>query len=374
MPASVYIHFPFCLRKCVYCDFCSVVYDEDLKKRYLGALLKEMETTPYAGSIETLYIGGGTPSLLAPSEAEALINKIEQKYTLASHAEVSLEVNPGTVDLQKVKALRSAGINRLSIGVQSMDPAELKLLGRVHDDVDSRNVLEWTGRYFDNFSVDIIYGIPGQEVSGLKESLEEVLSYSPPHVSAYELTAEEGTPLYRMLSEGRLRLPDDDDKIAMYELLSDILVKKGYLHYEISNYSRRGRQCRHNMNYWLRGEYLGFGAAAHAFVGNTRMRNTAEIPEYIRMIELNGSAVIEELPLTSADKDREEIFLGLRTETGIRADKVYGARDRIRLLAEEGLVLEKDGFVRLTEKGMLLSNRVIVEMIDAAENEAAGSG
>ncbi|NOZ26382.1 MAG: radical SAM family heme chaperone HemW [Nitrospirae bacterium] len=358
----------------MYCDFCSVVYDEDLKKRYLGALLKEMETTPYAGSIETLYIGGGTPSLLAPSEAEALINKIEQKYTLASHAEVSLEVNPGTVDLQKVKALRSAGINRLSIGVQSMDPAELKLLGRVHDDVDSRNVLEWTGRYFDNFSVDIIYGIPGQEVSGLKESLEEVLSYSPPHVSAYELTAEEGTPLYRMLSEGRLRLPDDDDKIAMYELLSDILVKKGYLHYEISNYSRRGRQCRHNMNYWLRGEYLGFGAAAHAFVGNTRMRNTAEIPEYIRMIELNGSAVIEELPLTSADKDREEIFLGLRTETGIRADKVYGARDRIRLLAEEGLVLEKDGFVRLTEKGMLLSNRVIVEMIDAAENEAAGSG
>lgn len=367
MSAAIYIHIPFCIKKCNYCDFTSIPFNEPIKDRYLKALMKEIETTPFAGKIETVYIGGGTPSLLEPSEIETIINKLEQKFHLVPKVEITLEVNPGTIDLPKVRELLNTGINRLSIGIQSMNPGELRFLGRVHDETDSRNALKWISRYFDNFSVDIIYGIPGQDLAGLRDNLNQVLSYNPPHISAYELSVEKGTPLSHMLAEGKVMIPGDDDKIAMYELVSDLLTGKGYLHYEISSYSRKGYHCRHNMNYWMRGQYLGFGASAHAFIRETRLRNTPDISGYIRLMEEKGRAVVEEIALTDLDRINEEIFLRLRTDRGINTDIISTAPELLHLLEQEGLILKKNGWIRLTEKGMLLSNRVIVEILDSIE-------
>lgn len=367
MSAAIYIHIPFCIKKCNYCDFTSIPFNEPIKDRYLKALMKEIETTPFAGKIETVYIGGGTPSLLEPSEIETIINKLEQKFHLVPKVEITLEVNPGTIDLPKVRELLNTGINRLSIGIQSMNPGELRFLGRVHDETDSRNALKWISRYFDNFSVDIIYGIPGQDLAGLRDNLNQVLSYNPPHISAYELSVEKGTPLSHMLAEGKVMIPGDDDKIAMYELVSDLLAGKGYLHYEISSYSRKGYHCRHNMNYWMRGQYLGFGASAHAFIRETRLRNTPDISGYIRLMEEKGRAVVEEIALTDLDRINEEIFLRLRTDRGINTDIISTAPELLHLLEQEGLILKKNGWIRLTEKGMLLSNRVIVEILDSIE-------
>ncbi|MEC4685704.1 MAG: radical SAM family heme chaperone HemW [Nitrospirota bacterium] len=367
MSAAIYIHIPFCIKKCNYCDFYSIPFNEPIKDRYLKALMKEIEMTPFAGKVETIYIGGGTPSLLSPSEVEAIINKLEQKFHISHGAEITLEVNPGTINLHKVRALSNTGINRLSIGIQSLNPDELNVLGRVHDEADSRNTMEWTSRYFDNFSVDIIYGIPGQDPEGLRDTLKQVLSYNPPHISAYELSVERGTPLSCMLSEGKVILPADDDKIAMYELTADLLAEKGYLHYEISNYSLKGFHCRHNMNYWMRGEYLGFGVSAHALVQETRLRNTADISDYIRLMEEKGRAAVEEIALTDLDRINEEIFLKLRTDRGFNTDTISTSTGLLHHLEQEGLILKKNGWIRLTERGMLLSNRVIVEILDSIE-------
>ncbi len=371
MSTAIYIHIPFCIRKCNYCDFYSVAFSPALKKRYLRALLKEIDRAPAAGEIDTVYIGGGTPSLLDPTEVETIMSRIARRFHLSRDAEVSLEVNPGTVDLHKIKALRVAGVNRLSIGVQSMSPVELRLLGRIHEAADSHRALDWASRCFDNFSVDILYGIPGQTPSEAEEGLRQVLRYGPQHVSAYELTVEEGTPFFDMISEGSIALPDDDDKIAMYERIAETLEETGYRHYEISNYAREGYRCRHNMNYWLRGEYLGFGASAHAHIRDVRLRNAADISDYIRMTEQVGSAVVEETPLTSSDRAHEEMFLRLRTDVGLNLDRLSTARELVRRLEREGLISETGGAVRLTEKGMLLSNRVIVELMDALERKSA---
>ncbi len=367
MSAAIYIHIPFCIKKCNYCDFSSIVFNEPVKDRYLKALMREIEMASFAGKVETVYIGGGTPSLLTPSEVEKIINKLEQKFHLLHGAEVTLEVNPGTIDLPKIRELRNTGINRLSIGIQSMNPMELRFLGRVHDETDSQNALKWISRYFDNFSVDIMYGIPGQDLEGLRDNLKQVLGYNPPHISAYELSVEKGTPLSCMLAEGKITLSTDDDKIAMYELIADLLKAKGYLHYEISNYSRKDYYCKHNMNYWMRGEYLGFGASAHALIRETRLRNTPDITDYIRLMEEEGRAVVEETALTDLDRVNEEVFLRLRTDRGINTDTISAATELFHLLEQEGLILKKNGWIRLTEKGMLLSNRVIVEILDSIE-------
>ncbi|VAX34431.1 Hypothetical radical SAM family enzyme in heat shock gene cluster, similarity with CPO of BS HemN-type [hydrothermal vent metagenome] len=373
MSAAIYIHIPFCIKKCNYCDFSSIVFNEPVKDCYMKALMKEIEMSSFTGKIETVYIGGGTPSLLEPSEIEAIIYKLEQKFHLVPGVEITLEVNPGTIDLHKVRELRDTGINRLSIGIQSMNPRELRFLGRVHDETDSRNALKWISRYFDNFSVDIIYGIPGQDLAGLRDNLNQVLGYNPTHISAYELSVEKGTPLSYMLAEGKIMLPGDDDKIAMYELVSDLLAGKGYLHYEISSYSRKGYHCRHNMNYWMRGQYLGFGVSAHALIRETRLRNTSDISSYIRLMEEKGSAIVEEIALTDLDRVNEEIFLRLRTDRGINTDTISTASELLHHLEQEGLILKKNGCIRLTEKGMLLSNRVIVEILDTIEKNTATS-
>ncbi len=369
MSRGLYVHIPFCARKCNYCDFISLPYDESLKDRYLRALAREIEECTFGGRVGTVYIGGGTPSLLSPSDTGSLLETIVRKFDVDGGAEMTLEVNPGTIDPSKVRALRDMGINRLSIGIQSLDPGELAVLGRVHDAVDSRNALEWAARYFDNFSVDVMYGLPGQEPSGLRDTLEGLLAYGPPHVSAYELTVEEGTPLSCMVSSGLLTLPSDDGKAAMHELVAELLGKRGYHHYEISNYAREGFHCRHNMNYWTRGEYLGFGAAAHAFDGTKRTRNSPDVAGYIRLVEGEAGAVVEEDLLTMEDRAKEEILLGLRTSRGIETDLPPTASARIMLLEQEGLLLREGNRLRLTEKGMLLSNRVIVEILDSMEEQ-----
>jgi oxygen-independent coproporphyrinogen-3 oxidase len=368
MAAGVYIHIPFCSRRCSYCDFYSTIYDDVTGKRYLDSLIREIEMTSYPGPIDTVYIGGGTPSLLPGSAIERIISKLYWKYAFSPTPEITLEVNPGTVDVRKLRDYKDAGVNRLSIGVQSLDTGDLETLGRNHGRKDALDTMRWTGKIFDNFSVDIIYGIPGQSHAGLRETLQSILEFSPPHISAYELSVEKGTALQNRISSGIMLLPSEEKIAGMYDLISETLNAHGFKHYEISNYSIPDYQCRHNMNYWLRGEYLGFGASAHSFYSEKRLNNVSDIHRYISLIEETGSAVAEVIEISDQDRINEMIFLGLRTELGVDLEGLSLDPPLLDSLVNNGYILIKNNRLSLTERGMLLSNRIIVEILNSLDS------
>ena len=363
--AGVYIHIPFCISKCSYCDFYSLPIDAALKKAYIAALTNEITALSYPGIIKTIYIGGGTPSLLAASEIELILNTLQKQFSIVENPEITMEVNPGSAGAEKIQDLKLSGINRLSIGVQSINSSDLELLGRVHGSDGAINVIRSAERYFDNYSIDLIYGIPGQSTSSFSKTLSAVVEYRPPHISAYELSIEEGRPLASMIAEGKVTPLSDDEKISLYYCLTDALMHKGYTHYEISNYSLEGCQCLHNMNYWMRGEYLGFGASAHSLINERRSRNISEITSYIRMIEIGDSAMVEEAVLNDEERVEEEIFLGLRTSSGIDGRLFSFDPEVVCSLQDAGFITEEGSRISLTEKGMLVSNRVIIELIDS---------
>ncbi|MBF0345877.1 MAG: radical SAM family heme chaperone HemW [Nitrospirae bacterium] len=352
----LYIHIPFCLKKCGYCDFYSIVLDDSTTAPYLDALKGELLLRRRElGLIRTIFIGGGTPALLEASALAALMAFIQRNFKLAPDVEVTIEANPLTIDSPKLDILRSSGINRLSLGVQSLDDGVLRTLGRLHDARQAHKAIEAVVRSFDNFSIDLIYAVPGQSLDSWRTTLLEVLSYTPAHVSAYELSIEPSVPLAR----AGLVLPSEDVAIGMFELVADCLTQSGYLHYEISNYARPYFQCFHNLNYWRSGQYVGIGAGAHSYVDGRRFSNVADVKTYIAAISASKLAIegIEEVTPQLAFE--ESIFLGLRTTEGVKV-----AKSRIvSELETEGLVLYENGALRLTRKGMLLSNRVIAEVI-----------
>ncbi|HXX81594.1 MAG TPA: radical SAM family heme chaperone HemW, partial [Thermodesulfovibrionales bacterium] len=306
---SLYIHIPFCVKMCIYCDFFSVPYDKALATDYITAVLKELELRRNgAGVLKTVYIGGGTPTTIPALALIRLLNTIKGAFGIAPDAELTIEANPGTVTGGMLRALFESGINRLSIGVQSFNDNDLKLLGRIHDfseALDSIAAARDAGII--NLSIDLIYGIPGQTLQAWTQTVSTAIEISPEHVSAYELTPEKDTPLHKLISTGKLEKPDEDTIIRMYSLAIDRFGKAGYSQYEISNFAKPGFQCIHNLNYWNRGQYLGIGAGAHGFIGDRRTKNTGNIRTYIELLSKGDLPEAEVLEISCEDAIKESI-------------------------------------------------------------------
>ncbi len=381
MQTSLYIHFPFCLKKCLYCDFNSLSGSQITPDEYATALLREMglraERLDQPVTAPTLYFGGGTPSLMEPALVARLIDAAVKQYGLTRDAEITIEANPGTLTAEKLAGYRSAGVNRLSLGVQSFDDAMLSLLGRVHtarEALDSFAASRAAG--FDNISIDLMHSLPGETSGEWREQLRRAIALQPEHISAYALTIEEETPFHRLEREGRLTLPGEEEGELMFVETADLLREAGYEHYEISNFARPGFRSRHNQVYWRRGSYLGFGAGAHSFIRfpalGTRWRNALSPAAYLQALSRATLPDEEISTLTEKDAMAEFFFLGLRILEGVdlaQFRREFGRPveeafpgEPARLLAE-GLVECREGFLRLTGRGLMVANQVFMRFI-----------
>ncbi len=387
MPAGIYIHIPFCKSRCSYCDFATDVYrSSDGVERYVAALAQEIsgnlsdseDAGPGSGqgtlptgrvsacAIDTIYFGGGTPSLLAPEQVELILASVRSVSSVADGAEITMEMNPATVTPEKLAAFRELGINRASFGVQTFNDRDLKLLARGHDANDARTTFKMLREAgFTNISFDLIAGLPGQTLEDWRRNLEEAVAMQPEHVSLYLLEIHEGTPLAEQVRSGR-RTPIDDELAAeMYEWMIERLSAAGYEQYEISNFAKPGFESRHNTKYWQLDPVFGFGVSAHSFDGRERYANERDTAKYVEMIETSDTA---EVYRETIDVASEFAFLGLRMNQGISLS-AYVSRfgtdltDKITKLIENGLVDVSASQLRLTRKGMLYSNEVFVELI-----------
>lgn len=370
MAGYLYIHIPFCLKKCIYCDFYSVSDSKFIIGAYMTALCKELEMRKeYTGKLGGIYIGGGTPSILKGKDIATIMDKIRSTCHISAAAEITSEANPGTLTESGIKGMLNAGINRISIGVQSLSDKELSLLGRMHDAAEAIAAVTTARKGgFGNISLDLIYGIPGQDLVSWKRTLEKIVSLHSEHISAYELTPEKNTVLYEQLEKGRLHLPDEDEVAEMYYTAIDILTEAGYKHYEISNFALPNLQCRHNLNYWDRGEYLGIGAGAHSFLNGRRISNICDVRQYIHDVELGTSPIAEETLLTRREEIEETLFLGLRKTDGfdielIPANITEHLKEALDDLSHQGLLDLSGGHIKLTRKGLIICNSVIVRLM-----------
>ena len=384
---ELYFHIPFCARKCYYCDFLSAPADESTIKKYMEALLAETvgSALSYAEeyTVYSIFIGGGTPSVVSVSCIEDLLDAVKGRYRLARDAEVTIEVNPGTVSGQALSRYREAGINRLSIGLQSADNRELAAIGRIHtweQFLDTYAEARKAG--FRNINVDLMSALPGQTLSRYRSTLEKVLSLepAPEHISAYSLILEEGTYLYDLYEKGKLEIPDEDTDRLMYQETKELLARRGYWRYEISNYAKEGYECRHNCGYWTRENYAGFGLGASSLVENVRFKNGTDLQAYLA----NPSGCREDIQQLSREEQMEEfMFLGLRMTRGVDGDRfrrlfgcgmeeVYG--EVIRKNIRDGLLRvypdseSREGHaawrhLSLTEKGLDVSNYVMAQFL-----------
>lgn len=377
---EIYIHIPFCVKKCEYCDFLSMPGDERTQEEYVRAILNEIKSSCHRGKaalVTTIFIGGGTPSILKSSWIEEIANAVYDTFSIASDAEFTVECNPGTVDDKKLAAYKRAGVNRLSFGLQSADNRELKLLGRIHsyeDFLESFQQAREAG--FDNINVDLMSALPGQSCESYRGTLEKVTALKPEHISAYSLIIEEETPFYERYAEDDRRrsagenpqwLPTEEEERAMYELTENELRKAGYHRYEISNYAKPGYECRHNLGYWKRENYLGFGLGAASLFQNVRWSNTSDMKQYLR-----GEYRDEEMKLSVREQMEEFMFLGLRCMEGVSEDEflqrfhvpmtqIYG--DIIEKLCRERLLARRKGRIALTGLGIDVSNFVLAEFL-----------
>lgn len=414
---SLYLHIPFCVKKCRYCDFLSGPQDEETRERYTRALINEikMQTICPAGSpVDTVFFGGGTPSVLSGSQIDRIMEALHSFFSIQKDAEISMETNPGTADDEKLRVLKTAGINRLSLGVQSMHDRELALLGRIHTAAQARQTFENARKAgFDNINIDLMSALPGQSLESWADTLEQAVRWAPEHISAYSLIIEEGTPFAAMYENGSLpALPDEDTDRKMYHYTGAFLSEHGYQRYEISNYALPGRECRHNSGYWTGHPYLGLGIGAASYVNGTRFSNCTDLREYLEVLgsqkdrvdateqtdkpeqadkakqaEKNGQTdkakQVEKTGITalirtdlhslSAEEQMEEfMFLGLRMTKGVRnavfterfgksIEQVYG-----RILERhisQGVLEKTPGGYRLTDRGVDVSNYVLADYL-----------
>ena len=371
IPLELYVHIPFCVRKCQYCDFLSGPSDEETKDRYIEALLKEIRAAEHTEDYEivSVFIGGGTPSALKAEAIASIMRTLQEKFFFCEDAEVTIEANPGTVDLEKLTIYRNVGINRLSLGLQSTDAEELKLLGRIHSYEEFLKSYEWAREAgFSNINIDLMFAIPGQTGEAWRQHLYQVAELNPEHISAYSLIIEEGTPF----AEQNLDLPDEDTEYQMYEDTAEILERYGYRQYEISNYAKQGYMCRHNAGYWQRLEYLGFGLGASSLYGGMRFSNTHQMQEYLKESR-NPDQIRKDVTVLSRNEQIEEfMFLGLRMTEGI-SEKKFKENFNVRLMDIYGDILQKyeeTGFMehietkwRLTRKGIHVSNHILADFL-----------
>lgn len=357
-PLELYIHIPFCIRKCYYCDFLSAPATRQERQSYIESLCEEIRSygsLAEAYRIVSIFVGGGTPSILESKQMEAIFSAVRDTFSVAWDAEITIEMNPGTVDEEKLETYRRIGANRLSIGLQSADDGELMRLGRIHtfeDFLRTWHLVRSAG--FQNVNVDLMSAIPGQTVKSWERTLRTVAKLGPEHISAYSLMIEEGTPFFEKYGGGEM-LPDEDEERLMYHRTRDILEEYGYHRYEISNYAKGGCECRHNLGYWERVEYLGIGAGAASLMDNKRW-SAGEEPE----------------TLSREDQMEEFMFLGLRKTAGISKsafEQEFGCppesvyKDVIRRMTELGLLKDADGCLRLSERGIDVSNYVMSEFL-----------
>lgn len=398
---SLYIHIPFCVRKCNYCDFLSAPCDEETKQKYVESLCREMEERAKEfqdRKVDTVFLGGGTPSILEKKQMEQIMVSLRSSFQILPNAEISMEMNPGTVDRQKLETYKKIGINRLSIGLQSANNEELKILGRIHtweDFLQTWEMVQEAG--FTNVNIDLMSALPGQSLESYEETLRKVLALKPEHISAYSLIVEEGTPFFEWYGEREeeqrgtaaaekilvqssqtmnmemkaKQLPDESTDRKMYEMTKKLLEEQGYYRYEISNYARKGYECKHNIGYWKRKEYLGLGIGAASLIGNRRWSNASDLQAY-----LEGEKETEEQTILSVTDQMEEfMFLGLRMMEGVSfvefekqfgktLQEVYGVQ--IAKLEKQGLLKynQETGRYALTLQGIDVSNQVFVEFIE----------
>lgn len=391
-PLELYIHIPFCISKCKYCDFLSAPSSEEERADYVESLCGEIrsyENLARAYYVVSIFVGGGTPSILKAEQMERIFNAIKETFLFTNDAEITLEINPGTVDREKMKRYKSIGINRLSIGLQSVDNNELKMLGRIHTYEDFLNTYEMAREEgFSNINVDLMSAIPGQTVEAWEKTLRVAAELEPEHISAYSLIIEEGTLLYELYGEqadtGRkaeieiesrrgkdevIPLPDEEAERHMYYRTKEILEEYGYCRYEISNYAKEGYACLHNLGYWERTEYLGIGAGASSLFHNRRWTQSQNVRTFA---EESKKRMEEAEILTETEQMEEFMFLGLRKIEGVSKTKfqkqfgtmmqeMYGKA--IAKLCEEGLLAEHGDCVRLTERGIDISNYVMSEFL-----------
>ena len=373
---ELYLHFPFCKKKCAYCDFTSYANcGEALVFSYLTALKREIcfagERFPKA-RIDTVYLGGGTPSLMSGKDIESLFRTLQASFPHYAPEEVSVEVNPESASEDILSAFRDAGVNRVSMGVQSLLDDNLRSVGRVHDAATARAAAARIAKKFDNFSLDIIVGLPYDTPQIVRDEVREVGALAP-HVSVYELTLEDGTPLAASAEEGRVWLPDDDEIAEYMEIATDTLAGCGLERYEVSNFARRGFECHHNLGYWTREEYLGLGAGAHSLVktaregsplaAEIRFASPRDLNAYIGGVNCVESfddvPRVEMSVLSQSDIRTESIMLGLRTRDGI-AEELVAGRDLSRI---ESFLVRENGRIRLTRRGVAVMNSVLSEII-----------
>jgi oxygen-independent coproporphyrinogen-3 oxidase len=375
---GIYVHIPFCPYKCSYCDFDSGVYPKPMVVAYLDALKQEIAraSAPCEAEalvVDTVYFGGGTPSLLDPEHLDDLLRTIRRRFAVCTEAEITIEANPGTITAEKARAWRQLGVNRVSLGAQTFSARELEMLGRQHtvEQVgESVALLREVG--VENVNLDLILGIPGQDLASWEQTMDRLFALRPTHVSVYMLEVHEGTPLAAQLARGLLVEPDEVLTVRMYEQFLERAVAEGYEHYEISNFCCPGFASRHNLKYWSDEPYLGFGCSAHSYDFRERRWNVATPRAYVQAMRERGEAVAGRIPMTEQRRIEEALMLGLRRcagvdlvafreRYGVDVLQRYGAQ--LAPLGEAGLIEIGGGFLRLTRKGLVLANEVFAVFV-----------
>lgn len=387
--AGLYLHIPFCVRKCSYCDFLSFSATEEVREQYGKQLMQEIKERSFLlkdRSVDTVFLGGGTPSLFDGAQMERIMKTVSEFYNIEKNAEITMEMNPGTVDEEKLVSYKKSGINRISFGVQSMQEKELKLLGRIHKVKEFQNNYSLARKVgFDNINLDLMLALPNQTMRDVEYNLKEAVRLKPEHLSCYGLIIEEGTPFFKKYEEQELRrqageeqagddLPGESLEREMYQWTYEFLAKEGYGQYEISNYSQAGYECRHNLKYWDRGEYLGLGLGASSFLENRRFSNVTDMKEYLSldMIRQQELLVTEEEVIDTKEAMEEFMFLGLRKTAGVsKRDFAENFGVEYRQVYQEvhekmvalGLLQEVGDRVCLTRQGIDVSNYVMSEFL-----------
>jgi len=376
--AGVYIHIPFCRARCSYCDFATGMYESDLANRYVSAVVREVvewREIEVPHEADTIYFGGGTPSLLSEGQLSRILEAIHSRFfQLAPRSEITIEINPGELELSRLHGFRALGINRASFGAQTFDDKQLRQLGRTHTSLDIRKTFHYLRNAgFENINFDLIAGLPGQTLEGWQRNLSEALALRPEHLSLYLLDVHEGTPLADQIHRGAQPEPDDDLAAEMYRVMIERVCGAGYEHYEISNFCLTGFESRHNTKYWSGDPYYGFGCSAHSFDGGRRRwANQRDTAMYVPLVERGESPIVERTNLSEENARAESLFLGLRLMKGLYFSEYrlrFGTdfRDQYKLdldrLREAGLIEIDDELLRLTTRGALLSNEVLATFV-----------
>lgn len=371
---GMYVHIPFCKQKCSYCDFISYCDKNDLIEKYIKALKQEIENSSVNEyEISTIYIGGGTPSYIESKYISEILKTIKQKYNISRNVEITIEVNPGTSTKEKLRDYVEAGINRISIGLQSCNNNLLKMIGRIHTYEEFLSTYKLAREVgFKNINVDLMIGLPNQTLDDVKKSLEEISKLNPEHISVYSLIVEEGTPIEKEIAKGQLKLPNEELEREEYWEVKKFLESLGYKHYEISNFAKTGYESKHNLNCWEQKEYLGFGAAAHSYMKKTRYSNTENIEKYINQeMQSKQLHIVHEVQKEEEQK-KEYMLLGLRKIDGVQissfknkfgCNPIMEFKNELNKLTQEGLIKIDLDQIKLTEKGIDLANIVWEEFI-----------